>query len=90
MKMLDCLGSMPAARYAAAVVCDACRSSFASCGTVIACRSTTQKKVSAHYHGRFHETLGCCAHEATHPAAQLQVWQHVRAHHSPLARAPSS
>jgi hypothetical protein len=46
MNMRDVSGSTPDARYAAAVAWEACRSSLGLCGTVIACRSTTQKKVS--------------------------------------------
>lgn len=41
------LGSMPAARYVAAMVRVEARSSAGSCGTVMACKSTTQKNVSA-------------------------------------------
>src|SRR5260370_1406560 len=40
---LDCLGSMPAARYNAAISTIFERSSFGSWCTVIACRSTMQK-----------------------------------------------
>ncbi len=39
-------GSIPAAMYCAARVRVCCRSTFGSCGTVIACRSTMQKMAS--------------------------------------------
>ena len=43
---IDEAGSMPAAMYWAAVRRVASRSFAGSCGTVIACRSTTQKTAS--------------------------------------------
>lgn len=46
-KMLALSGSMPQAMYVAAELLVACKSAFGSCGRVIACRSTTQKNVSA-------------------------------------------
>ena len=45
-KMRDRFGSRPLARYSAAVRYVAAVSSLGSCGDVIACESTTQKKLS--------------------------------------------
>lgn len=45
--MLDVSGSIPDAIYAAAVAWEASLSALGSCGMVMACRSTTQKNVSA-------------------------------------------
>lgn len=45
-------GSMPHAMYSAALLCVDCSSAAGSWGSVMACRSTTQKKVSACRRGR--------------------------------------
>ena len=45
-KTPDREGSTPAARYSAALALVAARRSLGSCGSVMACRSTTQKKAS--------------------------------------------
>lgn len=46
-KMEALEGSMPQATYSAALLWVDCSSALGSCGSVMACRSTTQKKVSA-------------------------------------------
>ncbi|CNJ08796.1 Uncharacterised protein [Mycobacterium tuberculosis] len=45
-KTVERAGSIPSARYCAAVTSVRCRSAAGSCATVMACRSTTQKNAS--------------------------------------------